>query len=43
MQTNKTVRRLPCLSTTTALRDVVIVALGVHVVVVLTRTPLVNE
>ena len=34
LQTNKTVRRLPCLWTTTVLRDVVIVALGVHVVVV---------
>ena len=31
------------LSTATVLRDVLIVALGVHVVVVLTRTPLVNE
>ena len=41
--TNNTVRRLPCLWTMTVLRDVLIVALGVHVVVVLTRTPLVNE
>ena len=41
--TNNTVRRLPCPSTTTVLRDVLIVALGVHVVVVLTRTPLVKE
>ena len=31
------------LSTATVLRGVFIVALGVHVVVVLTRTPLVNE
>ena len=31
------------LSTATVLRDVFIVALGVHVVVVLTWTPLVNE
>ena len=31
------------LSTATVLRDVLIVALGVHVVVVLTHTPLVNE
>ena len=30
------------LSTATVLRDVLIVALGVHVVVVLTHTPLVN-
>ena len=43
LQTNKTVRRLPCLWTTIVLRDVLIVALGVHVVVVLTRMPLVNE
>ena len=43
LQTNKNVRRLPCLWTTIVLRDVLIVALGVHVVVVLTRTPLVNE
>ena len=41
--TNNTVRRLPCPSTTTVLRDVLIVALGVPVVVVLTHTPLVNE
>ena len=38
-----TVPRLPCPSTATVLRDVVIVALGVYEVVVLTRTPLVNE
>ena len=43
LQTNKTLRRLPCLWTTIVLQDIVIVALGVHVVVVLTRTPLVNE
>ena len=36
LQTNKTVRRLPCLSTTIVLRDVLIVAIGVHVIVVLT-------
>ena len=34
--TNNIVRRLPCPWTTTVLRDVIIVALGVHVVVVLT-------
>ena len=43
LQTNKYVPRLPCLWTTIVLRDVLTVALGVHVVVVLTRTPLVNE
>ena len=31
------------LSTATVLREVLIVAFGVHVVVVLTRTPLVSE
>ena len=41
--TNNTVRRLPCLWTTTVLRQVLIVALGVHVSVVLTRTPLLKE
>ena len=35
LQTNKTKRRLLCLSTTTVLRAVLIVALGVHVIVVL--------
>ena len=44
MATNKaTLRGLPALWTTTVLRDVFIVALGVHVVVILIRTPLVNE
>jgi hypothetical protein len=37
------VRRLSDLWKTTVQRDVLIVALGVHVVAVLTRTPLVNE
>ena len=40
---NNAVRRLAVPKTTTVLRDVVIVALGVHVFVVLTHTPLVNE
>ena len=37
------VRRLPVFWTTTVPRHVLIVALGVHVSVVLTRTPLLNE
>ena len=41
--TNNGVRRLSDLWKTTVQRDVLIVALGVHVVAVLTRTPLVNE
>ena len=41
--TNNGVRRLSVLWKTTVQRDVLIVALGVHVVAVLTRTPLVNE
>ena len=43
--TNNAVRRFPVLWTwmSTVLRDVFIVALGVHAVVVLIRTPLVNE
>ena len=36
-------RRLPALWMTTVRQDVFIVALGVHAVVVLTHTPLVNE
>ena len=41
--TNNTVRRLPCPWMTIALRDVLIVALGMHVVVVLAHTPLTSE
>ena len=41
--TNNTVRRLPVLWTTTAQRDVFIIAIGVHVSVFFTRTPLVDE
>ena len=37
------VRRLPVFWTTTVPRHVLIVALGVHVSVVLTRTPLLKE
>ena len=41
--TNNVMRSLSGLWTTTVQRDVLIVALGVRVVVVLTRTPLMNE
>ena len=41
--TNNNVRRLSVLWTTAVQRDGLVVALGVHVVVVLTRTTFVND
>jgi len=41
--TNNSVRRPPAIWTATAQRDVLIVALGVHDVGLLTRTPLLNR